>query len=164
MKKNSDKSHSSIGMFPHRFGRFLPSVTHLASEKLILPNFSMLRGVAVSVCFPEVRNRKQTESGLVLLDFLHTYASASAVWLLTSSEPLFTVVNCYSNSLGWLKNIFHCTFLAALPVSKVKIWSNFIVVFTVFIKHVTLSSAKKILWSYLGRARVKMLATYLAAK
>ena len=64
MKKNSDKSHSSIGMFPHRFGRFLPSVTHLASEKLILPNFSMLRGVAVSVCFPEVRNRKQTESGL----------------------------------------------------------------------------------------------------
>ena len=65
MKKNSDKSHSSIGMFPHRFGRFLPSVTHLASEKLILPNFSMLRGVAVSVCFPEVRNRKQTESGLL---------------------------------------------------------------------------------------------------
>ena len=64
MKKNSDKSHSSIGMFPHRFGCFLPSVTHLASEKLILPNFSMLRGVAVSVCFPEVRNRKQTESGL----------------------------------------------------------------------------------------------------
>ena len=64
MKKNSDTSHSSIGMFPHRFGRFLPSVTHLASEKSILPNFSMLRGVAVSVCFPEVRNRKQTESGL----------------------------------------------------------------------------------------------------
>ena len=67
-EKNSDKSHSSIGMFPHRFGRFLPSVTHLASEKLILPNFSMLRGVAVSVCFPEVRNRKQTESGLVWLN------------------------------------------------------------------------------------------------
>ena len=64
MKKNSDKSHSSIGMFPHRFGCFLPSVIHLASEKLILPIFSMLRGVAVSVCFPEVRNRKQTESGL----------------------------------------------------------------------------------------------------
>ena len=49
MKKNSDKSHSSIGMFPHRFGRFLPSVTHLASENLILPNFSMLRGVAVGL-------------------------------------------------------------------------------------------------------------------
>ena len=45
-------------------GVFLPLVIHLPSEKLILPNFSMLRGVAVSVCFPEVRNRKQTESGL----------------------------------------------------------------------------------------------------
>ena len=50
MKKNSDKSHSSIGMFPHRFGCFLPSVTHLASEKSILPNFSMLRGVAILDC------------------------------------------------------------------------------------------------------------------
>ena len=47
--------------------------------------------------------------------------STVPVWLLTSSELLLTVVNCYSNSLGWLKNIFHCTFLAALPVSKVKI-------------------------------------------
>ena len=31
-------------------GVFLPSVTHLASEKSILPNFSMLRGVAILDC------------------------------------------------------------------------------------------------------------------
>ena len=39
--------------------------THLPSEKLILPYFSSLSMVAVSVPFPEVGNRKGTESGLV---------------------------------------------------------------------------------------------------
>ena len=38
--------------------------THLPSVKLILPYFSSLSIVAVSVPFPEVRNRKGTESGL----------------------------------------------------------------------------------------------------
>ena len=37
---------------------------HLPSEKSILPYFSGPRGVAISVPFPEVRNRKGTESGL----------------------------------------------------------------------------------------------------
>ena len=38
--------------------------THFPSEKLILPYFSSPSMVAVSVPFPEVRNRKGTESGL----------------------------------------------------------------------------------------------------
>ena len=40
-------------------------VVRLPSEKLILPYFSGSRGVAISVPFPEVRNRKGAESGLV---------------------------------------------------------------------------------------------------
>ena len=39
-------------------------VVHLPSEKSILPYFSGPRGVAISVPFPEVRNRKGAESGL----------------------------------------------------------------------------------------------------
>ena len=41
-----------------------PMEVHLPSEKLVLPYFSSPRGVATSVPFPEVRNRKGTESGL----------------------------------------------------------------------------------------------------
>ena len=65
-EKNSDKSHGSTDMFPHRFGRFLPLVDHLPSEKFILLDFSSSRVVAVSVPFPEVQIRKGTESGLTL--------------------------------------------------------------------------------------------------
>ena len=64
MEKNSDKSHGSTGMFPHQFGRFLPLVGHLPSEKSILLDFSSSRVVAVSVPFPKVRIRKGTKSGL----------------------------------------------------------------------------------------------------
>ena len=53
-------------MFPHQFGRFLPLVGHLPSEKSILLDFSSSRVVAVSVPFPEVRIRKGTESGLYM--------------------------------------------------------------------------------------------------
>ena len=42
-----------------------PMEVHLPSEKLVLPYFSSPRGVATSVPFPEVRNRKGTESGLL---------------------------------------------------------------------------------------------------
>ena len=42
---------------------------HLPGEKLILPYFSGPRGVAISVPFPEVRNRKGTESGLVVAGY-----------------------------------------------------------------------------------------------
>ena len=49
-------------------GVFRSVGTHLPSEKLILPYFSSLSMVAVSVPFPEVRNRKGTESGLDTFD------------------------------------------------------------------------------------------------
>ena len=45
-------------------GAFWYLGTHLPSEKSILPYFSSLSMVAISVSFPEVRNRKETESGL----------------------------------------------------------------------------------------------------
>ena len=61
MKKNSDKFSWDLGIWCHRLGFFLPLVIHLSSEKSILPKFSSLRGVAVSVSFP----RKETECGLV---------------------------------------------------------------------------------------------------
>ena len=43
----------------------------LPSEKSILPYFSVPRGVAISVPFPEVRNRKGTESGLEIVLSVH---------------------------------------------------------------------------------------------
>ena len=50
MEKNSDKSHGSTGMFPHQFGRFLPLVGHLPSEKSILLDFSSSRVAAILDC------------------------------------------------------------------------------------------------------------------
>ena len=50
MEKNSDKSHGLTDMSPHRFGRFLPLVTHLPNENSILSNFSSPRGVAILGC------------------------------------------------------------------------------------------------------------------
>ena len=46
-------------------GAFWSVVAHLPSENLVLPYFSSLSMVAVSVPFPEVRSRKGTESGLL---------------------------------------------------------------------------------------------------
>ena len=57
---NDSLAHAFINL-----GAFCPIVAHLPSEKLILSYFSSPRGVAISVPFPEVRNRKGTESGLV---------------------------------------------------------------------------------------------------
>ena len=48
-----------------------PMEVHLPSEKLVLPYFSSPRGVATSVPFPEVRNRKGTESGLLYIQYRH---------------------------------------------------------------------------------------------
>ena len=48
-----------------------PLLVGFPSEKSILPYFSSLRGVAISVSFPEVRNRKETESGLAFT-YIHT--------------------------------------------------------------------------------------------
>ena len=46
------------------FGRYWARYSCFQGEKLILPNFSMSSGVATSVSFPEVQNKKETESGL----------------------------------------------------------------------------------------------------
>ena len=45
-------------------GVFRSVGTHFSSEKVILPYFSSPSMVAVSVPFPEARNRKGTDSGL----------------------------------------------------------------------------------------------------
>ena len=49
---------------PIDFGVFWIISDWLPGEKLILLYFSMSRGVAESVPFPEVQNRKGAESGL----------------------------------------------------------------------------------------------------
>ena len=51
-------------------GAFWSLQAHLPSVKSILPYFSSPSMVAISVSFPEVRNRKDTESGLGLLSLI----------------------------------------------------------------------------------------------
>ena len=63
-KKVLASSHGALACTFMDLGVFGSVGTHLPSEKLILPYFSSLSMVAVSVPFPEVRNRKGTESGL----------------------------------------------------------------------------------------------------
>ena len=47
-------------------GRLWARYSGFQGEKSNLPYFSMPRGLATSVSFPEVQNRKETESGLAL--------------------------------------------------------------------------------------------------
>ena len=55
------------------FGPYL--IAYVTRLKItILPYFSGPRGVAISVPFPEVRNRKGAESGLLLLVFLAVHS------------------------------------------------------------------------------------------
>ena len=63
-KKVVASSNDSLACALIDLGAFRSVVAHLPSEKSILPYFSSLSMVAVSVPFPEVRNRKGTESGL----------------------------------------------------------------------------------------------------
>ena len=63
-KKILTSSTCSLACLSSNLGAFCPMVVHLPSEKSILPYFSGPRGVAISVPFPEVRNRKGAESGL----------------------------------------------------------------------------------------------------
>ena len=65
-KKILTSSTCSLACLSTNLGAFCPMVVHLPSEKSILPYFSGPRGVAISVPFPEVRNRKGAESGLPL--------------------------------------------------------------------------------------------------
>ena len=65
-KKVLASSHGALACTFMDLGVFGSVGTHFPSEKLILSYFSSLSMVAVSVPFPEVRNRKGTESGLPL--------------------------------------------------------------------------------------------------
>ena len=65
VKKFQPTSTSSLACVLTNLDAFCPMEVHLPGEKSILPYFSSLRGVAISVPFPEVRNRKGTESGLI---------------------------------------------------------------------------------------------------
>ena len=65
--ERNEVSASSHGSLVHAFlllAGFLYPLVHFSGEKTILPYFSSLSMVAISVSFPEVRNRKVTESGL----------------------------------------------------------------------------------------------------
>ena len=66
VKKFRPTSTSSLACVLTNLDAFCPMGVHLPGEKSILPYFSSPRGVAISVPFPEVRNRKGTESGLDL--------------------------------------------------------------------------------------------------
>ena len=68
-KKVLTSANDSLACVLINLGAFCPIVAHLPSAKLILQYFSSPRGVAISVPFPEVRNRKGTESGLHLFGF-----------------------------------------------------------------------------------------------
>ena len=65
-KKVLASSHGALACTFMDLGVFGSVGTHFPSEKLIFSYFSSLSMVAVSVPFPEVRNRKGTESGLPL--------------------------------------------------------------------------------------------------
>ena len=68
-KKVVASSNDSLACALIDLGAFWSVVAQLPSEKLILPYFSSLSMVAVSVPFPEVRSRKGTESGLSYAQF-----------------------------------------------------------------------------------------------
>ena len=77
VKKFQPTSTSSLACVLTNLDAFCPMEVHLPGEKSILPYFSSPRGVAISVPFPEVRNRKGTESGLSLAE-LHWLLCCSA--------------------------------------------------------------------------------------
>ncbi len=71
VKKFQPTSTSSLACVLTNLDAFCPMGVHLPGEKSILPYFSSPRGVAISVPFPEVRNRKGTESGLEIVLSVH---------------------------------------------------------------------------------------------
>ena len=64
-KKVPAGSHSSLAHAFLLLAALWCHLVHFQGKKSILPYFSSLSIVAISVSFPEVRNRKETESGLV---------------------------------------------------------------------------------------------------
>ena len=67
--------------------------THFPSEKLILPYFSSPSMVAVSVPFPEVRNRKGTESGLKVTKRRMAMGASSWQGAHTCASPLLGIAS-----------------------------------------------------------------------
>ena len=63
-KKISTSSQPPLACVLLLLAVFWCHLVNFPSVKLILPYFSSLSMVAISVSFPEVRNRKETESGL----------------------------------------------------------------------------------------------------
>ena len=71
LKSERPTSTWSLAYVSTNLDAFCPMGVHLPGEKSILPYFSSPRGVAISVPFPEVRNRKGTESGLEIVLSVH---------------------------------------------------------------------------------------------
>ena len=87
-KKILTSSTCSLACLSSNLGAFCPMVVHLPSEKSILPYFSGPRGVAISVPFPEVRNRKGAESGLVGTEKAKVVFTHRSLKLRLINEPL----------------------------------------------------------------------------
>ena len=88
-KKILTSSTCSLACLSTNLGAFCPMVVHLPSEKSILPYFSGPRGVAISVPFPEVRNRKGAESGLLCSTKAHIAPTVNLVAQIRPAKPLF---------------------------------------------------------------------------
>ena len=118
-KKILTSSTCSLACLSTNLGAFCPMVVHLPSEKSILPYFSGPRGVAISVPFPEVRNRKGAESGLektqkmsengeiytagkhfTLPPAVTNSNSGSCLWISQSSCWKFSVVKTWSDHVS----------------------------------------------------------------
>ena len=81
-------------------GAFWSLSAHLLSVKLILPYFSSLSMVALSVPFPKTQNRKGTESGLILskkyIETLNELSHVKDYWLI-----------CAINArVKWMQHVF----------------------------------------------------------
>ena len=87
-------------------GRLWARYSGFQGEKSNLPYFSMPRGLATSVSFPEVQNRKETESGL-------------ALWRPRMAHP--DQRNCSDASPRMWPNLFHpcSTLFQPLPVRAI---------------------------------------------
>ena len=102
MKLKSEKTKLDI----INSGRLWARYSGFQGEKSNLPYFSMPRGLATSVSFPEVRNRKETESGL-------------ALWRPRMAHP--DQRNCSDASPRMWPNLFHpcSTLFQLLPVRAI---------------------------------------------
>merc|ERR1712218_569612 len=94
-------------MFPHRFGRFLPRVTHIPSENSILSNLSSPRGVAILGC----EYHSQAGSANFGLHFIlntgYDLTTALGKCLMDPSSPLWHYSGLTSGKVYPLKRFPH---------------------------------------------------------